>query len=313
MKKTLVVMMLVSFFCLMAGYVPTVSNADSFPSYGANEWDALMILNKCRIKEGKLPLTMTAKIQQAADIRAGELKTVYGHVRPNGTQWYTVFSQVGLGIGYGWENITMGTSDASILMEGWITLDDYTSMKNPGYRHIGIGYDSPYYWVQLFLSNGCSTNGFSLQLPAGALTYDANTKIEDFGVVAVVDCSVHGASYMPLISEMCTGFNSSGTSPHTVTAHHDGRTAIFVVTPKTNTAVKLASFPPDHMDIQLPPKIWVNMTLKPVVTPTKTPKPTPFILTPEPEPVPESAETFPIVYLVTGFIFLTPAPTVGID
>ncbi len=325
MRKTKFIAMLALLLCLAQVLGPAVSLADSYPSYNGAEWDCLKAVNKSRIGAGALPLTMTAKMQKAADIRVAELKTLFSHTRPNGSDCSTVFAEVGLDSGWWGENIAAGSTTASGVMQQWMSSSGHKANILKGtYRHIGIGYDAAH-WVQLFSSSSCSTKGFSLQLPAGALIYDANTKIEDFNIVAVVDCSVHGASYMPLISEMCTGFNSAATSPHTVTAHYDGRTAAFVVTPKTNTVVKMASFPPDYVIIRLPPKIWAKLTLKPVVTPTKTPKPTSFIMPPEPgpedeyedepeyEPEYEPAETFPMVILIPGYTFITPAPTVGID
>ncbi len=313
MNKTRTSVILVLLLCLAYVLGPAVSLADSYPSYNASEWGCLKSVNKSRIGSGSLPLTMTAKMQKAADIRVGELKILWGHTRPNGSSCSTVFDEVGLDSGWWGENIASGSSTVSGVMQTWMNSTGHKANILTGtYRHVGIGYNA-LYWVQLFSSSYCSTNGFSLQLPPGVLTYDTNTKIEDFNIIAVVDCSVHGASYMPLINEMCTGFNSSGTGAQTVTAHHDGRTATFVVMPKTNTVVKLASFPPDYAVIQLPPKVWIKMTLKPIITPQKTPEPTPFIMPTETDPEIEPAQTYPLVIFVTGFTFLTPDPTVGID
>ncbi len=330
--------------CLVAVTAPSGSQADSFPSYNGNEWSTLKIVNKTRINAGVLPLTMTAKMQKAADIRVGEIKTKFSHTRPNGKPFETVFGQVGLNVTYGiWaENIEGGSTSASGVMQSWMSSSGHkTNILKGGYVHIGIGYDASY-WVQLFLyANGCSTKGFSLKLPGGALLYDANTKIEDFNIIAVVDCSVHGASYMPLISEMCTGFNPSGTGAQTVTAHHDGKTATFVVIPKNMMQVaELASKFPRYSGIQLPETVLVRMIPFPVVTAKKTamptlsmitpaPKsidneqitPTPKPVTPTPKPVtptpkPVTPTPKPVtptptmpVFIVTMFI-ITPAPSV---
>ncbi len=323
MRNSCAIAILVLTLCLASVANPAVAHADSFPSYGANEWDALKFLNKDRIKEFSLPLTMTAKLQQAADIRAGELKTAYSHTRPDGTPWDTVFSQVGLGVKpiHCWEHYIYGTSDAYATMAGWISSDDHVKMSQPEYIHVGMGCDS-IYWVQILLSDGCSANGFSLDLPNKTLFYDANTKIEDFNITAVVDCSVHGASYMPLINEMCTGFNPSGTSQQTVTAHYGNLSATFTVYPKS---LKISlPLPPRFSPIELPVWVWFKVTPKPwQAVKTLGPQPTLSATAPGPSPAPTPLETeadlpqrdelFPVIEVVPFFYLASPQPTVGID
>ena len=61
----------------------------------------LDLVNAERANYGLQPLVMgDAKLTAAAQHRAEEIATVNSHVRPNGSKWYTVLSEYGVGYYY---------------------------------------------------------------------------------------------------------------------------------------------------------------------------------------------------------------------
>ncbi|MCL2053935.1 MAG: CAP domain-containing protein [Oscillospiraceae bacterium] len=134
---------------------PPVSSDETAESYGE---EMLKLINAERKKEEASPLSLDETLCKAANIRAEEIARSFSHQRPDGKEFKTVLTEVGietsLHIG---ENISAGSSTAKDTFERW--------MKSPGhkrniltadYKKVGIGYyyDSggkyKYYWVQIF-------------------------------------------------------------------------------------------------------------------------------------------------------------------
>lgn len=109
----------------------------------------LELVNRHRASCGRAPLTLDSTLCSAAMTRARETTSVFSHVRPNGTQWYTVSSLAHA------ENIVMGTGmDADKAMEKWMNSPPHReSILDASYSTLGVGWyksGSEVYWVQLF-------------------------------------------------------------------------------------------------------------------------------------------------------------------
>lgn len=109
----------------------------------------LALVNQHRAAYGRAALTLNASLCSAAAIRAGETTSHFSHVRPDGSQWYTVSS-----LAHG-ENIVMGTGmDADRAMEKWMNSPPHReSILDGSYATLGVGWcqsGSEVYWVQLF-------------------------------------------------------------------------------------------------------------------------------------------------------------------
>lgn len=122
--------------------------------------ELLKLINQERAKAGLEPLRTYDTLTQAANIRAGELITYYGHTRPDGTQYHTVLDETGASrnISASGENIAHGTArTASRIMELWMNSPGHrANILKPEFTHVGVScvyfFQDPYhyYWVQDF-------------------------------------------------------------------------------------------------------------------------------------------------------------------
>ncbi len=116
--------------------------------------EVLNLVNAERAKVGAAPLTLANDLQSAAAIRARELLQSFSHVRPDGSECFSVMRNRGRTCG---ENIAAGNSTAAATVEQWMSSDGHrANILNPAFRELGVGYAyedySTYhhYWVQLF-------------------------------------------------------------------------------------------------------------------------------------------------------------------
>ncbi len=118
--------------------------------------EVFRLVNERRAELGVRPLNCTEQFNHAADIRAEEIHRLFEHTRPDGREWYTIFSDTGIPAGYMGENIAGGSGTPQDVFNQWAeSPDHYKNMINPDYSVFGIGYyraDDGYYhyWVQLF-------------------------------------------------------------------------------------------------------------------------------------------------------------------
>ena len=183
-------------------------------------WEVLALSNKLRIANGALPITTFGTLQQAANIRADELVTYYSHSRPDYSSCFTVFDDVGLRYYSAGENIAAGYTSPASVTDGWYNSSGHrANMLNTNFYHGGMGFNSNY-WVQLFMSAGCSVTDMELILPEDGCVITLGHEVEDSGAAVALNCSVHGWCYMPLISEMCTGADLENIGEYTVTASY---------------------------------------------------------------------------------------------
>jgi uncharacterized protein YkwD len=86
----------------------------SFKTYAAvNVTELVGYINDYRAENGKSALSYENGLQNAADVRANEASQVWSHTRPDGSDYYTVDSEV-----YG-ENLSKGYKTAAKVFENW--------------------------------------------------------------------------------------------------------------------------------------------------------------------------------------------------
>lgn len=232
MKKTF---LLIS--TILLGIIIFASPLQAVPtaltSVNDNEWRVLALVNKERIAAGLQPLTMTDALQKAADIREQEIFDAFSHTRPNGSNWYTTLDGLGIDYNSAGENIAAGQASPEEVMTSWMNSSGHrANILNGKFTHMGAGYakGSGMYgtsWVQLFTGN-CAAQSIAMAAPAGNRTFPVGTSADDFGETVVVTC-VHGNSYLPLISEMTSGYNPSVSGRQTVTVTYGNLTTSFEV------------------------------------------------------------------------------------
>lgn len=111
----------------------------------------LKLANAERKKVGRAPLKMDKNLLAGAMQRAAEIAIHYKHIRPNGSQYYTVAAQP---IG---ENIAIGGNTGADVMKLWMDSAGHRdNILTSAYKSIGVGcvkIDGIFYWVQLFGTN----------------------------------------------------------------------------------------------------------------------------------------------------------------
>ena len=113
MKNRLLTLLLAALMLL--SLMPVVSAAGETRLY---DWSFEIFdrMNELRAQNGISPLTMDETLLEGSMIRAAELATSYGHTRPNGRQWYTVYPGTYRAMG---ENIGYGYTSAQNAHEMW--------------------------------------------------------------------------------------------------------------------------------------------------------------------------------------------------
>ena len=114
-------------------------------------YNELKLVNKEREKVGLDELELDTDLVFAAMIRAEEIGTKFGHIRPDESNYYSIFDEYGIEYTF-WigENIGKGYLDINEVMFGWMNskLHKEKILSSNFYR-IGIGFDGKN-WTQLF-------------------------------------------------------------------------------------------------------------------------------------------------------------------
>lgn len=206
------------------------------------EWELLKQTNRARLAAGLTPYSTFPTLQTAAGVREQELISLYSHSRPDGSECFTALTQSGLGYRRAGENIAAGQTSPDSVMAAWLDSEGHReNILDEVFSHMGIGYtdqactivgtDStaqiPNGWVQLFLDQNCSITAVTLSRPS--VTSPVGSSLEDLDLYVQATCSVHGACYLPLLSEMCTGFDPNTNGTQTVTVSYAGKTTTLQV------------------------------------------------------------------------------------
>ena len=103
-------------FAVRPSYTQTVSHPSAskpLQSTAANSSYAAQVVslvNAERAKQGLPALIVSTTVQQAAQTRAGELKSSFSHTRPNGASCFTALTEAGVSYTRAGENIAYGQS-----------------------------------------------------------------------------------------------------------------------------------------------------------------------------------------------------------
>lgn len=106
-------------------------------------------VNEARAEIGLTELVWNGELAKAADIRAKEIEQIFSHVRPDGSEWWTVNDEVIYG-----ENIARGYQNADSVMEAWMKSSEHKdNILYASFQTIGIALyesDGQWYWAQEF-------------------------------------------------------------------------------------------------------------------------------------------------------------------
>lgn len=243
MKKR--VISLLGVLALLAALLPAAL-ASSVPSgdpggltydsgIGGDAWEVLRLTNRHRMSIGLEPLSTTDAMQMAANQRAEELTVQYNadHSRPDGSECFTVLKDYGISCNLAAENIAYGYASAAAVVEGWLNSAGHRrNIETASLVHLGVGSASRY-WAQDFVgSSACSYSGLSLSgsQVTGRVGQDLEDILTDADVTVTANCAEHGASYLPLIADMCSGYRADAAGVQTVTVSLGGESADLTVT-----------------------------------------------------------------------------------
>ncbi len=120
--------------------------------------EVLRLVNEKRREAGLQEFSGGESLNNAADVRAGEIAELFAHERPDGRAWYSVIEDYSINsAGNMGENIAAGLPTPAQVVDQWMeSQGHYENIMNPAFKHLGIGYfEIPddtyrYYWVQIF-------------------------------------------------------------------------------------------------------------------------------------------------------------------
>ena len=111
-------------------------------------YEVLERTNAERAKKGKSALVMDKTLLQASMLRAAECAVKFDHLRPNGTDCFTICDKI-----YA-ENLAYGQESPKEVVGDWVKSSGHrTNLLNSKYKSIGIGcfeYNDTLYWVQSY-------------------------------------------------------------------------------------------------------------------------------------------------------------------
>lgn len=210
----------------------------------AMEWEQLKLTNRTRMKVKALPVSVFPKLQSAARKRAVEQGKRYGHTRPNGTSFATIFDEYGLTASWKAENAAKNYPTPEKVTQGWIdSPGHYRNMINAKAKHMANGcawnLNSTVRigWIQLFSRCGdLKATGIAGYKKND--TFAGGTSIDDMNYSLKLKCS-HGVSYLPLIKEMCSGYDPNKTGTQKITVKYNNK-KVATLTVKVNNTVDLS-------------------------------------------------------------------------
>ena len=129
-------------------------DGDTGSSQGSFASQVVALVNAERAKEGLSPLTIDARVQQAAQVRAQESAQSFSHTRPNGSSFSTALTEAGVSYRGAGENIAYGQSTPQAVVTAWMNSSGHrANIMSKNFTTLGVGYSvvggTPY-WAQLF-------------------------------------------------------------------------------------------------------------------------------------------------------------------
>lgn len=133
-------------------------NTPETPDDGAQssyEAAVVRLVNAERAKAGLSALTVDAKAQAAAQVRAREQAQSFSHTRPNGSSYSTALTEAGASFRASGENIAYGQKTPEAVMNAWMNSSGHrANILSARFSAIGVGYaevNGQAYWTQLFI------------------------------------------------------------------------------------------------------------------------------------------------------------------
>lgn len=106
-------------------------------------------VNLVRTQAGLEELVWCDELAKAADVRAKEIQEAFSHIRPDGSEWWTVNREIIYG-----ENLAKGYQDAESVMNAWMESSEHKdNILYSGFQTIGIAvfeHEGKWYWAQEF-------------------------------------------------------------------------------------------------------------------------------------------------------------------
>lgn len=243
-----------------------VDSAAVNPQYN-DTMDFLALINKERLKKKLPPLIMTENMQAAAQTRAKELETNCSDTRPDSKgAWYTIFSEAGIvhdmtkltdakkRVYNASEFRASGAETAAAMYKEWMSNSKTkSSLLKSTLTHMGLGHTDGSLTINgkkdknpwlLLLIGKYKPDALTIKNEETVKTVPKGLSIDDMGIILKFR-SISPEGYpctgeMPLLSEMCTGYNSKkkGTQKVTVTYNYSSTislTTSFMVNVKKAT------------------------------------------------------------------------------
>ena len=100
------------------------------------EDQTIALVNKERSAAGLSALDVNQGLEQCAEVRAVECATSYSHTRPDGSDWWTVNSDLMYG-----ENLASNYTSAQAVVNAWMASPAHkVNIMNSGYSTIGLAF-----------------------------------------------------------------------------------------------------------------------------------------------------------------------------
>ena len=110
--------------------------------------DVIIYINNYRAGNGLNPLEINYDLCFYSSIRVEEIKTVWSHTRPDGTNGYDLIPQNK----YAGENLARKFKEPDKVFNAWIQSPSHLdNIINSNYTQIGVAYSNGY-WVTMFSS-----------------------------------------------------------------------------------------------------------------------------------------------------------------
>lgn len=123
-----------------AAMQPVSVSAAEAPDLTAYANEVVRLVNAERQSRGLAPVTASASLNAAAQIRAGETTAQFSHTRPDGRGSASVLDDLAIEWRTCGENIAYGYPDAAAVMDGWMHSDGHrANILNANFESIGVG------------------------------------------------------------------------------------------------------------------------------------------------------------------------------
>ena len=174
-------------------------------------------INRIRVEAGRAPLSVLGGLSDAAKMRAAAVleSGSVAPVRPDGSAWYTVFSDSGLDFKApeAEEIRAYGSADGEKVFGLWNASDKHRNiMISSDYTHVGSGADGGA-WSCIFCV--CTVDSVGLYAQDEVPHTTAARRIADGELIFEVNCR-HGKSYAPVYGSVIEGFEPSLVGTQTI-------------------------------------------------------------------------------------------------